>query len=55
MQLIILIIINMENIRQERLTKGLILNFNKKHKEISRNNKFVTRVKESMAFTVLKK
>ena len=45
MQIIIRLIINMENIRQERLTKGLILNFNN-----LRNKKFVTRVKEYMAF-----
>ena len=40
----------MRNIRQERLTKGLILNFNKRLKENLRNKKFVTRVKKYMAF-----
>ena len=45
----------MDDIRQERVSKGPILNLNKRHKQNSQNKKIDTRVKESMAFKVLKK
>ena len=44
----------MEDIGQKRLSKGPILSLNKKLKQNSGNKKFITRVKESMAFKVLK-
>ena len=55
MRIIILIIINMDDIRQERFSEGPILNLDKSLKQNSRNKKFVTRVKEFMVFKVLKK
>ena len=55
MRIIIRIVINMDDIRQEKVNEGPILNLNKRLKQNSRNKKFGTRVKESMAFKVLKK
>ena len=54
MRIIIRIIINIDDIEQERFSEGSILSLNKRIKQNSRNKKFVTRVKESMAFEVLK-
>ena len=55
MQIIIRIILNMDDIGQERLSEGPILTLNKWLKQNSGNKIFVTRVKESMDFKVLKK
>ena len=45
------VVLNMDNIRQERLSEGTALNLNKIHEK----KKFGTHVKESMAFKDLKK
>ena len=45
----------MDDIGKERPSEGPILSLNKRLKENSRYKKFVTRVKESMVFKVLKK
>ena len=50
MRIINIIIINMDDIRQERLNKGPILKLNKRLKQKSLNKEFGTNVKESMAF-----
>ena len=55
MPILILILINMEDIRQKRLRKGPILSLNERLKKNSRNKKFVTHIEESMVFKVLKK
>ena len=49
------IIINMDDIRQERPNEGPILKLNKKLKQNSLKKEFGTSVKESMAFQALKK
>ena len=54
MQIIIRIIINVDGIRQERLTEGSILDLNKRLKQNSQNKKFTTHVKDSMAFKARK-
>ena len=45
----------MDNIKQERSNKRLNSKLNKRLKYTSRNNKFGTQVKKSMAFHFLKK
>ena len=55
MWIIIRIIINMDGIEQEKLSEGPILSLNERLKLNSRNKKFVTCIKESMNFKVLKK
>ena len=52
---IINIIINADDIRQERSNEGPTLKLNKTFKQTSLNKKFGTHVKESMAFHALKK
>ena len=52
---VINIIINMDDIRQERPNEGPILKLNKKLKQNSLKKVFGTSVKESMAFQALKK
>ena len=48
-------IINMEDIRQERTSEDPILKLKKRLKEMALNKKFGTHVKDSMAFQALKK
>ena len=49
------IIINMDDIRQERSNKGPISKLNKRLKQKSLNKKFGRYIKESMIFQALKK
>ena len=53
--LIINIIMNMDDIRQERSNKEPTLKLNKRFKQASLNKKFGTHVRESMIFQALKK
>ena len=55
MRIIIHIIINMDDMRQERTSEGPILNLIKRLKQNSLNKKFDTYVKGSMVFKILKK
>ena len=50
MRIINIIIINMDDIRQERPNKGPILKLNKRLKSMPLNKETGTNVKESMAF-----
>ena len=52
---IINVIINMDDIRQERSNEGPILKLNKRFKYKSLNKNIGTKIKESMAFQALKK
>ena len=52
---IINVIINMEDIRQEKSDAGPTLNLNKRFKERSLNEKFSPHAKESMALQTLNK
>ena len=52
---IINIIINMDDMIQERSNKGSILKSNKRLKYVSLNKKFGTHAKESMSLQVSKK
>ena len=45
----------MDDIGQDRLSEGPILSLNKRLKQNSRNKKSVTRVKDSIAFKILKR
>ena len=52
---IINIIINMDDIKQERPNEGLILKLNKRLKKTSLNKKLDIHIKESMVLQALKK
>ena len=53
--IIINMIINMDDIKQERPNKGPILKLNKRLEKTSLNKKFDTHIKEFMVFQTLKK